>query len=200
MSQVNFPSNNLNFHWRWWDWIQAIFLNIFYFIIYILSSHQYFWHSGAPSHLLLEIPLGSFQWFDLIGNGNYNLFTSETRLILSRTTDAWFKYKYTYLISFCRKESVWSRQNHRLKVRLFQNVFLVSSISSKNERKQVDLRFHISKVEFVCSFFGENVYLKKLFRLFLTSRNGQYQNTPNTLQLFWRLCPDWPKNLRYYRN
>ena len=31
--QVNFPAHNLNFHWRWrWsDWIQAIFLNIFYF-------------------------------------------------------------------------------------------------------------------------------------------------------------------------
>ena len=31
--QVNFPANNLNFHWslRWWDWIQAIFLNLFYF-------------------------------------------------------------------------------------------------------------------------------------------------------------------------
>ena len=38
----------------------------------------------------------------------------------------------------------------------------------KNERKQVDLRFHSSKVEFVCSFFGGNVYLKKSFRLFLT--------------------------------
>ena len=31
--QVNFPTNNLNFHWRWrwWDQIQAIFLNLFYF-------------------------------------------------------------------------------------------------------------------------------------------------------------------------
>ena len=27
------PAINLNFHWRWgwWDWIQAIFLNLFYF-------------------------------------------------------------------------------------------------------------------------------------------------------------------------
>ena len=33
LPQVNFPSNNLNFQWswRWWDWIRAIFLNIFYF-------------------------------------------------------------------------------------------------------------------------------------------------------------------------
>ena len=34
LPQVNFPANNLNFHsrWGWWDWIQAIFLNLFYFI------------------------------------------------------------------------------------------------------------------------------------------------------------------------
>ena len=29
--QVNIPANNLNFHWRWRDRIQAIFLNLFYF-------------------------------------------------------------------------------------------------------------------------------------------------------------------------
>ena len=28
------PAHNLNFHWRWrrWNWIQATFLNLFYFI------------------------------------------------------------------------------------------------------------------------------------------------------------------------
>ena len=33
LPQVNFPANNLNFHRRrrWWDQIQAIFLNLFYF-------------------------------------------------------------------------------------------------------------------------------------------------------------------------
>ena len=37
LPQVNFPANSLNFHWRrrWWDRIQAIFLNIFYF------NHKY---------------------------------------------------------------------------------------------------------------------------------------------------------------
>ena len=30
LSRVNFPANNLNFHWRWWDQIQAIFSNLFY--------------------------------------------------------------------------------------------------------------------------------------------------------------------------
>ena len=31
--QVNFPANNLNFHWRWrwWDQMKVIFLNLFYF-------------------------------------------------------------------------------------------------------------------------------------------------------------------------
>ena len=30
---VNFPAHNLNFYWmwRWWDWIQATFYNLFYF-------------------------------------------------------------------------------------------------------------------------------------------------------------------------
>ena len=33
LPQVNFPANNLNFHWkrRWWDQIQAIFLDLFDF-------------------------------------------------------------------------------------------------------------------------------------------------------------------------
>jgi len=26
-----FVDNILNFHWRWWDWMHAIFLNLFYF-------------------------------------------------------------------------------------------------------------------------------------------------------------------------
>ena len=33
LPQVNFPANNLNFHWRWrrWDQIQPIVLILFYF-------------------------------------------------------------------------------------------------------------------------------------------------------------------------
>ena len=33
LPQVNFPANNLNFHWmwRWWDWTHIVCLNIFYF-------------------------------------------------------------------------------------------------------------------------------------------------------------------------
>ena len=32
LPQGNFPGNDLNFHWRWWDQIQAISLNFFYFL------------------------------------------------------------------------------------------------------------------------------------------------------------------------
>ena len=46
--------------------------------------------------------------------------------------------------------------------------FWCLQFSPKKEQKQVNLRFHSSKVEFVRSFFGGNVYLKKSFRLFLT--------------------------------
>ena len=38
----------------------------------------------------------------------------------------------------------------------------------KNEQKQVDLRFHSTKVEFVPLVFRGNIGLKKLFRLCLT--------------------------------
>ena len=31
LPQVNVPANNLTFRWSWWDQIQAIFLNLFYF-------------------------------------------------------------------------------------------------------------------------------------------------------------------------
>ena len=41
----------------------------------------------------------------------------------------------------------------------------------KNQPKQVNLRFHSSKVEFVRLFFGGNVYLKKSFQIFLTFKN-----------------------------
>ena len=55
-----------------------------------------------------------------------------------------------------------------LKVSKFRNVFWCLQFLPKNERKHVDLRFHSSKVEFICSFFGRNIGLKKSFRLCLT--------------------------------
>ena len=47
-------------------------------------------------------------------------------------------------------------------------MFLVSSISSKKTYKNKSTTMSISKVEFVHSFFGRNVNLKKSFRLCLT--------------------------------
>ena len=46
--------------------------------------------------------------------------------------------------------------------------FGVFNFFQKNQRKQVNLWYHSSKVEFVCSFFGRNVSLKKSFRICLT--------------------------------
>ena len=62
----------------------------------------------------------------------------------------------------------------------------MSSISSKKRVKQVDLRCHSSKVEFICSYFGGNVYLKKSFQLFLTFSN-QFLSDDRTLQGRWQL-------------
>ena len=53
------------------------------------------------------------------------------------------------------------------KGQLFRNVFLVSSILPKNERKQFDLRYHSSSwVNFFRSFFGrpKNLKYQKTFR------------------------------------
>ena len=38
----------------------------------------------------------------------------------------------------------------------FEMVFWGRRFPPKNERKQVDLRYHSSKVKFVCLFFGGN--------------------------------------------
>ena len=57
LPQLNFTANNLNFHWRWrwWDRIQAIFLNLFYFSIrsmYLNDSYysiKSFVHCNHPA-------------------------------------------------------------------------------------------------------------------------------------------------------
>ena len=48
LPQVNFYALNLNFHWRWmwWDRIQAIFLNLFYF-----TNHLDFFHLKISIYL-----------------------------------------------------------------------------------------------------------------------------------------------------
>ena len=52
LPQENFPGNNSNFHWRWRDWIQAIFLNLLYFIEWAdWFPHPWSWFlmSSTPS-------------------------------------------------------------------------------------------------------------------------------------------------------
>ena len=57
-SQVNFPANNLNFHWRWrwWDRIQAIFSNLFYFATKIENHICYNKDKVNPKDSLLSWP------------------------------------------------------------------------------------------------------------------------------------------------
>ena len=50
-------------------------------------------------------------------------------------------------------------------------VFWCLRFPPKNERKQVDLRYHSSKVEFLRSFFGGNRRHQTPFRNYLTFRS-----------------------------
>ena len=49
----------------------------------------------------------------------------------------------------------------------------------KNERKQVNMRFHSRKVEFIHSYLGGNFGLKKSFRLCLTFRTYFLKSIPD---------------------
>ena len=75
-----------------------------------------------------------------------------------------------------------------IKVSYFRNVFWCLQFLQKNERKQVDLRYHCSKVEFICSFFTIIHFLKICFRVLLTFSNGQMherQKMANFESDFW---------------
>ena len=60
--------------------------------------------------------------------------------------------------SWQHRKGLMDGPNWQGQVRLdnFEMVFWCLRFPPKNERKQVDLRYHSNKVEFVCSFFGEN--------------------------------------------
>ena len=66
------------------------------------------------------------------------------------------------------EECYWDPLQSVLRSLNFEMSFWCLQFPPKNEQKQVDLRFHSSKVEFVRLFFGGNVDLKKSFRFFLT--------------------------------
>ena len=73
LPQKNFPANNLNFHWswRWWDRIQAIFLNLFYFKTNVLICRTAYrllsFASSSFVHLGLRVlmiqPMGIYRHF-----------------------------------------------------------------------------------------------------------------------------------------
>ena len=64
----------------------------------------------------------------------------------------------------------------------------------KNERKQVNLRYHSSKVEFVCSFFGGNWWpqkiISKLTNIYqlLSKTHSAYRDLLNTREERLKLC------------
>ena len=67
---------------------------------------------------------------------------------------------YTYLFFSCHSHV------YPVKVSWFQTVFLVYSMLQRNERKQFNLRYHSSKVEFLNSFILENWrYQKDIYKL-----------------------------------
>ena len=74
----------------------------------------------------------------------------------------WF---YDVIVSLIRKGQLISKC-----------IFGVFDFLQKTKKKQVDLRFHSSKVEFFHSCFGGNVGLQKSFRLCMTfsSHIGMY--------------------------
>ena len=73
-----FPAHNLNFYWtwRWWDQIQAIFLNLFYFIsdktTRILNGNKlHFWLHFPPKIWIFN---WRWRWWDRIKAIFLNLF------------------------------------------------------------------------------------------------------------------------------
>ena len=69
-------------------------------------------------------------------------------------------------------------------------VFWCLRFSPKNEQKQVDLRYHSSKVEFLHSFFGRNWRRQKPFRNCLTF--SKCQNHDDNFAIFlWLSQKSW---------
>ena len=66
--QANFLAHNSNFYWkwRWWDWIQAIFLNLFYFTVL---------------KIFMGLALVNFQKYWLLRAYCSNVYTVQGRLV-----------------------------------------------------------------------------------------------------------------------
>ena len=67
-----------------------------------------------------------------------------------------------------------------------KSLFVVFNFFQKTNKNKFELRYHSSKVEFVCLFFGRNVGLKKSFWLCLTfNKFKRHWLTPNNNDLKW---------------
>jgi hypothetical protein len=96
LSHANFPANNLNFHWRWWDWIQPIFLNNFYFKFELKSNY---W--------------GKLTILDQCGLGRLSLLVYERKymarelLWLLFMVSLWFLCCISHISNFFMKHTSW---------------------------------------------------------------------------------------------
>ena len=74
------------------------------------------------------------------------------------------KVKYPKYYKYSNASCTFGVYNQVVRVNQFRNIFLVSSVSSKKRKKTGRSEVsHSSTVEFICSFFGRNVCLKKSF-------------------------------------
>ena len=87
--------------------------------------------------------------FDIFWRKNYQKNSQAYDVSVSSTKDQ--------LISKCQLQKFFKR----IKVSWFWNVFLVSSILPKNERKRFNLRYHSSKVKFLAFILWENLRYRK---------------------------------------
>ena len=94
LPQVNFPSHNLNSHWRWrwWDRIQAIFLNLSYFNKSMIAKRVL--------HITDHI-CSLFYRIVSISFGNHEMVSSELVIWSREPLMIWFnKISKYYLISW----------------------------------------------------------------------------------------------------
>ena len=117
LPQVNFPANNLNFHWRWrqWDQIQAIFLHLFYFISTTTSPLGF---SYPPMALSTIVSSSNTRTPNYILLGTYHCLSVIIKLL--------------HLIRLRIKKTLY-RQDRQLSV--FPNQFLIAFKKFENTVK-----------------------------------------------------------------
>ena len=97
LPQVNFPTNNFNFYWRWLDGIQAIFSNLFY----INSMHNLFfsgelcilWLITRLASLLIPVIPAHHLIVPMLVVLSTHLFSTLT-LMVSEIKNSLFKNRY----------------------------------------------------------------------------------------------------------